>query len=370
MAAGKASFQRATAAKYWPTDGWQSSSPEQQGMSSQMLAELFKTIKQRQLNLYSLLIIRNGYIVAEANKGNIDNLYPIFSSTKSITSALVGIAINRGLLQSEEQKVYPLLDHNKLLLRGDFKSQLTIKHLLSMSCAFTWPEIELGYNNPDNPLFKMMQQTHWSNFVLQQSMLEPPGQRFNYNSGCTQLLMAMIDKALHNNNQGSTADFAQSQLFTPLGITAAHYNWQRTPLGILNGSSGFSMKPRDMAKIGYLYLKGGHWQGQQLVAKSWVDQAVEAHLKLTWQGFISPFYGLGWYIQPFGFHSLGYQGQYIFVIPEQQMVVVVTANLKPQNIDAPIALVRDGILPAVISPTVLKADKTAQQQLIKLQKAF
>ncbi len=354
---------------YWPTLGWRSSTPEQQGMSSALLSQLFSQIERRQLAIYSLLVVRNGYIVAEANKDDIDSIHPIYSSTKSIASALVGMAIDKGLISGTEQRVYPVLSV-PLNRAQQHKSALQIKHLLSMSCAFRWPEISLGYSDKNNPHLQMMRSANWVEYVLQKPMTTMPGTQFNYNTGCSHLLTAIIDKGSRETTGLSAAEFAQAHLFSPLGISKQQYRWRSDPQGIVFGGSGLWMRPRDMAKIGQLFLTGGYWQGKQVIARSWVEQSTRKKISLPWQGVVAEHYAYQWYVQPFGFNSLGYKGQYIFVLPALNIVVVVTANLDQQQFVAPIQLVKDFVIPAVISKEMLPHALTEQRQLNQQLKQF
>jgi len=111
---------------------------------------------------------------------------------------------------------------------------------------------------------------------------------------------------------------------------------------------------RDMAKFGYLFLKGGHWDNQQIISKHWVEESTKRHIDIT--GFIGFFlgdYGYQWYIHSFGFHSFGYKGQYIFVIPELEIVAVFISYLQPYQMFDPISLVEDYIIPAAKSNRAL-----------------
>ena len=327
---------------YWPTNGWKTSTPEKQGMSSEVFTELFEHIESRNLDIDSLLVIRNGYIVVEANKRHFKTLYQIYSSTKSFTSAVIGIALNKGHIKSVNQTIstfYPEL----LLKNGDSKiASVTLEHLLTMSCGFVWPEIQTDYSNFENPVFQMMISDNWINFLFSKPVTQEPGSEFNYNSGCSHLLLTVLYKTGLD-----VADFAQKHLFTPLGISNDEYKWRRDSSGMLNGTHGLYMSPRDMAKFGYLYLKGGHWDGEQIIPKSWIEESTKNHMKMNWKIFFADYYGFNWYIQSFGFHSAGYKGQYIFVIPKFELVVVFTSSLIRHDIGEPINLVKNFIVPAV-----------------------
>ena len=348
-----------TQSEYWPTYGWKTSTPEMQGMSSKDLIGLFEQIESKKLPINSVLVIRNGYIVAEANIQNSkSSLYQIYSSTKSISSALVGIAITKKYIKSIDQPIidfFPNLDRNK---KAPLLADITLKHLLTMSCGFEWPEIQTSYLSPSNPLVKMLRSQNWNEYLFAQPIIQQPGQLFNYNSGCAHLSLSILRQAGLN-----VSEFAQKYLFTPLGIEAKHYKWEKDPRGTPNGSHGLHMSPRDMAKFGYLYLKGGFWEGSQIIPKSWVIESTMKHIKMTWGGKKANYYGYYWYVHSLGFHSLGYYGQYIFVIPNHEIVVVFTSRLSPHDILAPIHLLEKYILPAVKNSIPLDENSKAYQML-------
>lgn len=119
------------------------------------------------------------------------------------------------------------------------------------------------------------------------------------------------------------------------------------------------MNPRDMAKFGYLYLKGGQWNGAQIIPKFWIEESTLNHMKIKWKLFEADHYGYKWYIQPFGFHSAGYKGQYIFVLPKFELVVVFTSNLIRMLLGEPIDWVKNYIVPAVKASRPLPANERA-----------
>jgi CubicO group peptidase (beta-lactamase class C family) len=145
----------------------------------------------------------------------------------------------------------------------------------------------------------------------------------------------------------STRDFAQQFLFDPLGI--ADVRWDTDPQGIYIGGWGIKMKPRDLAKIGYLYLRRGVWDGQQIIPAEWIEATTERHIQVPdplepWELFM----GYSWWVHgdgPFAAH--GFQGQFIYVIPESDLVVVFTANIPDSEFAKPQMLIRDYIIPAV-----------------------
>ena len=339
----KSSFSFSTHSDYWPTDGWKYTSPEKQGMSSLPLTALFKEINEENYYISSVMIVRNGYVVAEANRNPVDHMVPIWSATKSITSALIGIALEQDRITSTEQAVLEFFPQIAKRYQDDqWKNSLTVKHLLSMTSGLDWPEVETSMADDRNPEYQMEMSENWAEYVLKRPMAEKPGIAFNYNSGCTIVLTSILNKVV-----GDVEDFAMENFFSPLGITHHDYLWNRTTDGLPNGSHGLIMRPRDMAKIGYLFLKGGFWEDRQIVPRKWVETSTTPHTKITWNGIIADLYGYGWYLQPFGFHALGYQGQFIFVLPEAEIVAVFTAELALHEIELPLHWVEEYILPAI-----------------------
>lgn len=349
-------------AEYWPTTGWRFSSPEQQGMSSEELSGVFDEIKTKHLSFKSLVIVRNGYIVAEAHRYFPELLHGIYSSTKSVSSALMGIAIDKGHVKGVRQTLLEFFPELSKKNDNGKTGSITVKQLLNMSCGFDWPELEKGYLDFSNPAIEMMK-GDTASYILDKPVIQEPGQHYNYNSGCSHLLLLILDRA-----GLEIATFARDQLFAPLGITS--YIWNRDGNGLPNGGYGLDMRARDMAKFGYLFLKGGNWDGRQVISTAWVEESSKKQIRMNWRGFVADDYGYQWYVHPFGFHSLGYKGQYIFVIPDKELVVVFTSDLPRNQLDAPIHLVKSVIIPAVKSDRALPEDAKNLRILRNKSKRF
>ncbi len=326
---------------YWPTNKWKSSPPEKQGMRSLLLTKMFEEINDDHYYISSVMVVRNGYVVAEANRNDTDHMYPIWSTTKSITTGLVGVALKQSILKSINQPVHDFFPKLSWQEDDPQKKNITIKHLLTMTSGFDWPEIESSLAYDGNPEYQMEMSSNWAEYVLNRPMTHRPGETFNYNSGCSILLTAVLQQAGLD-----VAAFARQHLFLPLGIKTDKYFWNKTSDSMPNGSHGLVMNSRDIAKIGYLYLKGGYWDSKQILPETWVAESVRQQTRMTWKGFVADYYGYGWYLQPFGFHSLGYQGQYIFVLPDLEIVVVFTGELALHELQLPIEWVRKYIIAA------------------------
>ena len=323
-----------TTEAYWPTPEWRTSTPEAQGMDTEKLAQMLDMVTQQNLNLHSLLIIRNGYIVSEHY---FHYYYPQekhvqFSCTKSFIATLVGIAREQGKLDINR----PVLDffpEHTFEHRDALKEAMTVEDLLTMRSGLDWRE--------GDPIYQAMYRSRdWVQFVLNTPMATQPGTQFNYCSGCSHLLSAIIQPTTGQNTQ----DFAQKVLFDPLGIT--DLRWERDTQGITLGGWGLELTSRDMAKLGYLYLHNGIWDGQRIVSADWIATATQQHTATD--GKLG--YGYQWWTYPlFGAYSaLGRAGQTIFVVPDLNLIIVTTADLNGH--DEIFNLIEMYIVPAVLNP--------------------
>lgn len=325
---------------YWPTQDWRSSTPEEQGMDSHMLALMLEAVKQERLPLHSLLVIRNGYLVSETyfppyGENSREELY---SCTKSFIATLVGIAIDRGYIDSVQQPVLDFFGERSFENRDAAKQAMTVDDLLTMRSGLDWEEGDPAYQ-------AMYQSPDWVKFVLDKPMREQPGGQFNYCSGCSHVLSAIIQERSGMN----TRDFAQKELFEPLGIT--NMNWSVDSTGTPIGGWGLQITPREMAKLGYLYLHNGTWDGQQIVSAEWVKSATQTHTHTDSPQAAG--YGYQWWIYPSlnAYTALGRFGQTIFVAPDLNLLVVTSARLPDAEGHEPIYdLIETYVVPAAQSP--------------------
>lgn len=289
------------------------STPEEQGMDSDVLVRMFDYIAEQDAEVHSVLIVRNGYLVTEAYfvPYRQSRKHPVLSCTKSFLSALIGIAIEEGYLDVDNN----VLDFfpDRVVANDDpRKRAMTVEHLLRMRSGLDWPESSVSYSSSNNVLWQMMSSNDWEQFVLDRPMIAEPGARFNYSTGDPQLLAAVLEEATGM----STQEFARTHLFEPLGVSSRHWSWQSAPEGVSFGGGGLSITPRAMAKFGYLYLEDGVWNGQQIIPTDWVATSVAG-----------PYYGYQWWrLGNGGYAALGYKGQRIAVLPHLEMVVVITGE--------------------------------------------
>jgi CubicO group peptidase (beta-lactamase class C family) len=256
----------------WPTRQWQTSSPEEQGMDSAALAKLLGYGATRSFD--SLLIARHGRIVLDAYYApyTADIPHVINSCTKAVIGTLTAIAIKDGVLDLN-RSVLDFFGDRSIANLDDRKKAITVQTVLDMTSGIEWEEgIEGGRAQT---LVEFGRSSNQIKFVLDRPMAKVPGEVFNYNSGNPNLLSAIITRLT-----GMTArDYANARLFGPLGIAAP--NWPHDSQGLSTAGGGLALRPRDMAKIGYLYLRGGAWEDKQLLPPGWADRQDNAAVNMN-----------------------------------------------------------------------------------------
>ena len=314
----------------WPTKQWQTSLPEEQGMDSKELAELVDFGARRVLAtpdvtlssmLDSLLVARHGKIIVEAYYAPYAAGIPhaVHSVTKAVIGTLTGIALKDGLLDSPSRRVLDFFDRRTIANVDDRKEAITVQDLLNMTSGSDWAEplggrpasaIEMGHS-PD-----------WVQFILSRPMSSTPGDTFNYSAGNPHLLSAIITKLTGT----SALEYAKAKLFGPLGITEVF--WPHDPQGLSKGGDGLYLQPRDMAKIGYLYLRNGVWEGKQVLPSAWIDKV--SHANVNMHLAMEPglrYSNLFWaFPDKHVYGAVGYHRQVIMVFPDLDVVVVTTAR--------------------------------------------
>jgi CubicO group peptidase (beta-lactamase class C family) len=315
---GAAPIQDAAEA-IWPTKEWQTSTPEEQGVDSKVLANLIDFGTMHDFD--SLLVVRHGKIVAEAYYAPYTQGIPhtVYSVTKAIISTLTAIAWKEGLLDSPNHRVLELFDERSIADVDSRKEAITVQDLLNMRSGIAWTE------PPDvkpYSIFEMERSPDWVKFILDRPVSSAPGDEFNYNSGNAHLLSAIITKITGM----SALEYAKAKLFGPLGITDV--SWRQDPQGISIGGYGLSLQPRDMAKIGYLYLRNGAWKGKRLLPPSWIDQV--SHATENMRDPLEPelrYSNLFWALpNKHVYMAVGYHGQVIIVFPDLDVVMVKTSR--------------------------------------------
>jgi CubicO group peptidase (beta-lactamase class C family) len=299
--------------------GWRVDSPENHGANPDTLKAFHSALEGT--DILCALTVKDGVIIDEYYKeGESENSVLRFNScTKSVSGALVGVAIEQGLLSGVDAKLTEFFPQLSLPGQED-KGDITVEHLLTHTSGIYWNEWSGG-----DYFHRLSKSENWVDFVLGQDMASAPGEVFNYTTGGSHLLGAVIGKAA-----GMTAyEFGLERLFKPLGMKSVQ--WRDDPQGITDGGNGLSMTARDAAKLGQLYLNGGRWEGRQIIPEEWVGRSV------TRQAAGSPGtgeYGYSWWLKAFGsegawydsYYAMGAGGQYIIVVPGLELVTVMASR--------------------------------------------
>jgi CubicO group peptidase (beta-lactamase class C family) len=306
--------------------------------------DLLKTVKSS--DICGLAVYVDEQLIIEYYKEGYDQTskFPIDACTSSIMSTLIGIAIDEGAIQSPEQYVCDFFP--SLTIKDNSQKEIGLQHLLNQTSGLKWPEwAEYKVTADHNLVATFVKSSDWVQFVMQQPMEAAPGKKFNYSTGNSHLLSAILQQAVGQ----STFTYADKRLFKPLGIN--NIDWAKDPNGINIGSFGINMTILDMAKLGLLYLQQGEWHGKQLVSKEWIKRSwtkqAEGTKKLG-------AYGYQWWLRTANakinydiYFAYGMGGQYIFVIPGLNTVAVFTAKLSTNASLKPIEIVENIIIPMI-----------------------
>jgi CubicO group peptidase (beta-lactamase class C family) len=278
-------------------------------------------------------------------------LHRIMSVTKSVCSACVGIAVDKGFIGSVHQSIFDYLpDHQHF--EKDGKGEITIEHLLTMRSGLDWNEWALPYSNPNNDVIMSYQAEDAIAYYLNKPLSDKPGVRFNYSGGCNILLGEIIKNAAGLNLD----EFSGKYLFEPLGIDP--YYWIQYNNGTIDAGGGLRIKPRDMMKIGVAFLNGGMWNGQRVISEEWVEKSATPFPGNSWLNDWNDHYGMKgysymWWTHHFirsgkkvdMFYASGWGGQFIMIIPELSTVAVFTCGYYV-GYRPPFEILKKYILPA------------------------
>ena len=315
-------------------DGLQTARPRDVALDEDILASLLKRLQTNTIrNLHSLLILRHDRLVVEEyfNNSNRNDVHTLQSVTKSITSLLIGAAIQRRNLRGADEPIVNFFSEYMSLQNVDSrKSSMTLRHLLTMQSGLDWNEepyagshLEALNNSCGD----------WVPFVLNRPMREAPGMRWQYNSGGVIALSGMLRYA----TQMFADQLARHVLFEPLGIQ--NERWYRAPCdGLPHTGGGLSLRARDMAKIGQLVLRRGRWNEQQIISEAWLTESFQRAAAPGYMGNHPVYYGYLWWLFPLSgragpidadgdiITASGAGSQWIFIIPQHDLVVAVTGN--------------------------------------------
>lgn len=331
--------QACSAKELWPDPNWPTTTPEAEGLDSHRLAERLLALRERQIRVHSILIVRDGRLVLDATffPFRPGETHDLASCTKSVTSTLIGAAIARGDLRGVDQPILPIFSGLAVAHPDPRKDRIRLEDVLSMRSG-----LDCHFDQSELTLRQMLASPHWVPFMLDLPMAAEPGTRWVYCSGGMHLLSGVISKV-----EGRSAlAFAREVLFKPLGITKSA--WLSDPDGVSTGWGNLELRPRDAARLGYLWLNLGAWNGRRILSAAYLRQATSP---LAVANAYSD-YGWGFWVndhhRPPTYEAVGRGGQRITVSPQQHLVAVLTGGgFDPNDVGALLGpAFHDGPLPA------------------------
>jgi len=315
-----------------PGDDWPVSTPAEHGLDPTLVAKLYLDAAELS-NLYGLLIVKDGHLISEGyfNDGAVDRQTGLASVTKSYTSALVGIALDQGCLQSVDQKMIDFFPEFADQITDPRKAQITIGDMLQMRSGYPWEERVPPYMD------MILSSDNWLPYIVDFPLVADPGTKYGYSNLTAHLLGVIVTRACGS----SLASYGQQRLFSPIGAEVGDW-WQDANEHNL-GAGLISFTARDAAKFGLLYLNEGEVEGNQVVSSAWVSESLQRYsTKLSYTGWIPGLSSrLGRYVRDIGYgymwlsaragnhhfnYAWGHGGNLIILLDELDMVIVTTAN--------------------------------------------
>jgi CubicO group peptidase (beta-lactamase class C family) len=324
LAACGPSLEDLQAVEYAPLagDDWPVSIPAAQGLDPMQVAELYYNAAKLE-TIYGLLVVKDGYLVAEKyfNGASIDELSKRASVTKSYTSALVGLALEKGYVSSVEQKMLDFFPDLASGITDTRKEQITVRQMLQMRAGYPWEET-------DAALWDALWDGEYLSDIVSIPLTADPGTTFQYSNLTAHWIGIIVARAANTDLKS----FGEEYLFSPLGVEVGE-DWNRDLDGYYIGCGDIQFTARDMAKFGLLYLNGGEYEGNQIIAADWVQDSLRTYSQRAWDNigqFRDIGYGYQWWSARAGEHDVnfawGHGGNLIVLIHDLDMVVVVTAD--------------------------------------------
>jgi CubicO group peptidase (beta-lactamase class C family) len=348
-----------SATESWPTNGWPTGTPASVGLDQAVLASLDADLARGKYMLVdSFQVFRCGmevftrkythdyahiYGKEAKTRGPLNarltgrynyfdpdwhpyyhgtDMHTMQSVTKTVTSVIFGVAVNRGDFRADlNTPVLRFFDAPQVRNVDGRKWRMTLKHVLTMTTGLSWNE-EVPYDDPRSDSSLMEATDDWVQYVIDKPMAEEPGKVFNYSSGATELLAYIFQK-----ETGQDIDaYGEKYFFAPLGIK---HLWKRSYLGVVDTEGGLYLKGEDLAKIGYLYLQRGSWNGKQIVSPQWVKESLTPYIDAESGRLGNEFkYGFKWWLYPldgnFVWMARGFGGQKLMVFPQLKLIAVFT----------------------------------------------
>lgn len=329
--------------------------PESQGIASSAVLQFIEALERQKHELHSVMLLRHGSVVAEGWWSPYEPAHPhmIFSLSKSFTSTAVGLAVAEGYFSLDDLVLSFFAEESPAQV-SDFLAVMSVRHLLTMSTGHAVDTWAYMMERPDG---------NWIKAFLEVPVQHQPGTYFLYNTGATYMLAAIVQKT----TGAKLIDYLEPRLFAPLGIENA--TWQESPQGIARGGIGLSLKTEDIARFGQLYLQKGQWQESQILPEGWVEAATTTQMSngdapdSDWtQGYGYQF----WRCRHGAYRGDGVFGQYCVVMPEQDAVIAITGGMDIFDMQQPLDLVWELLLPAMEMNPLADNDAAHSQLTQKL----
>jgi len=324
-------------------DGWQTAAPAQEGLDPTTTCAISPALEKIWYVAHpnGVIVVRHGALVYEHYFAGYfaGDMHAMNSITKSVVALLAGIAFDRGWLTNLNAPVFSFFPEYPDLRTSD-KDQISLRDLLTMTSGLNWPEGAIAYGGPSNIFDRMWLTPDPYRFVLARPLVAPPGTKWNYNSGGVELLGNILMKVSHQRLDR----FAQQALFDPLEFR--NWMWTRMANGKSPASAGLYVRLRDLAKIGQLVLNQGAWHGRQIVSAQWIKAMTGKHASVYGYVHNANSYGYLWWRgrskvadREIGWvGGVGYDGQRLYVVPSEDLVVAVTAGIHPDDVAGNVAL--------------------------------
>ena len=325
-------------------DGLDVSDLNSEGLDDASIRIMIDSINVGTYGLFhGLLIFRNNNLVFEEyfDGWKQQDLHPMWSVTKSISSAVIGLAIEQGKISGVNESVFNLFSGFTQVNWTTEHKQITLEHYLTMSAGYLWNDSDnsVPSSDPNNSYLQMINSDDWIKYVLELPLETFPGEKFKYNNGTSTLFSVIVSDAVENNFD----NYTDTNLLSKIDI--ANHSWAYMAggyPGTAGNDGGIFLTARDMSKFGLLYLNNGQWKGKQVINESWVQNSISPHIQILKNNNLHFDYGYQWWINervkdknmteiavPY---ATGRGGQYIFLINDyDMMVVIISPHYNPNS---------------------------------------
>ena len=309
--------------EYFPSNGWRKSTPAEQGLDAAKI-EIFLDVLNQNEKVHSVLIIRRGFIVTEKyyNGFDGDDRENLVSMGECLISALYGTAFRKGIIKDEKAELSEFFNLRNYTNYSQKKDKIDVTRLLSMSSGIVWPWM-LDPVNTGN----MINASDSTRYALNFPVKEDHPVSFNFCGANTQIAGGILSLASGMN----LAEYADENIFSTIGIKDVL--WEKNKNGEYLLSTGLHMRPSEFAKLGYLYLKNGRWLNSRIIPEWWINSSTSGKINCAFFPDDTAAYGFGWWVEPYGYSAKGWSGNYLYILPELEMLILITGESPYFSVD-------------------------------------